>query len=110
MTNGSNPLPCWIRKETVALVALIPATVPLLRIIPLVMAPVPFPIKSKPGAKLAAPVPPLFTASCPVKEGTKVRVFAVVVLTLIRMLVSLVVATWIAGPVRAEIDVRALVR
>jgi hypothetical protein len=65
----------------------------LSRITPLDIALVPLPVKTKPGVKLAAPVPPLFTASCPVQLGIKVRVLAVVVDILIRILVSEVVAT-----------------
>ena len=56
------------------------------------------------------PVPPLATESCPVKPGTKVKVLAVVVLMLTVMLASEVVATWMAGPVKAEMEVRAEVK
>ena len=52
----------------------------------------------------------LAAARVPVKPGTKVKVLAVVVLTLMVMLVSEEVATWMAGPVRAEIEVKAEVR
>ena len=52
----------------------------------------------------------LAAAKVPVKPGTKVKVLAVEVLTLMVMLVSVVVAMWILGPVRAEMEVRAEVR
>ena len=68
------------------------------------------PNKMSPAVKALAPVPPLATESRPVKPGMKVRVLAVVVEMLMVMLVSLPVATWTAGPVRAEMEVRAEVR
>jgi hypothetical protein len=58
----------------------------------------------------AAPVPPRLTANWPVKPGTKVRVLAVEVLILMVMLVSEVVATAMAGPVRPETEVTAAVK
>ena len=109
MTKGSRLEVCWIWKLMVEEVALMPATVPLSLMTPLAMV-VPAPIKSKPGAKAEAPVPPLVTAKVPVKLGTKVKVLAVVVLMEIKMLVSEEVATWIRGPVMPEIVVRAAVK
>ena len=85
-------LPCKL-KVTVEEVALMPATVPLSLIRPLEIALVPLPMRLKPGAKVAAPVPPLATARVPVKLGMKVRVLAVVVEMEITMLVSEEVAT-----------------
>ena len=55
-------------------------------------------------------VPPLATARVPLQPGIKVKVLAVVVETLIVMLVSEVVATWMAGPVNKEMEVKAEVR
>ena len=97
-------------KLTVAEVAVIPATVPLSRIIPLAMALVPWPVKAKPEIKEAAPEPPLATDSWPVQPGTKVKVLAVVVLMLIKRLVSEELATCTAGPVKAETEVTAEVK
>ena len=71
---------------------------------------VPLPNKTSLEVRLLAPVPPRATESCPVKFGMKVRVLAVVVLMLMTMLVSLPVATAMAGPVRLEMEVNALVR
>jgi hypothetical protein len=99
-----------MRKETVAEVALMPATVPLSLMRPLAIALVLLPVKTNPGAKEPAPVPPLATARVPVKLGMKVRVLAVVVEMEIKMLVSEVVATWIAGPVIPETWVMAEVK
>jgi hypothetical protein len=48
--------------------------------------------------------------SWPVQPGIKVKVLAVVVEMLMVILVSEVVATWIAGPERAEIEVIAEVK
>ena len=110
MTKGSRAPVCWMLKLTVEEVALIPATVPLSLNNPGVKAEVPCPVKTKPGVKVPAPLPPLLTAKVPVQVGTKVKVLAVVVLTLMSMLVSELVATWIAGPVREEMEVRAVVR
>ena len=110
MVKGSKLEVCWMLKLTVEEVALMPATVPLSLIKPLAMALVPLPIRLKPGAKELAPVPPLPTANWPVKLGTKVKVLAVEVLMLIKMLVSEVVAMAMAGPVRAEMEVIAEVR
>ena len=110
MTKGSRLEDWRILKETVEEVALTPATVPLSLKTPTVMAPVLCPVKTKPGVKLAAPEPPLATESWPVHPGTKVRVSAVVVLMLIRMLVSEEVATWRAEPVRPETEVKAEVK
>ena len=110
MVKGSRAPVCWMLKDTVDEVAPMPATVPLSRIRPLAMALPALPIKLNPGAKELAPVPPLATESCPVKFGMKVRVLAVVVLMLMTMLVSLPVATAMAGPVRLEMEVNALVR
>jgi hypothetical protein len=59
---------------------------------------------------VVVPVPPRPGANTPVKEGIKVKVLAVVVLMLMTMLVSEVVATEMAGPVRAEMEVRAEVK
>ena len=91
-------------------VALTPATVPLSRITPGLKAPVPCPVRTKPGVKDAAPLPPLLTARVPVKFGIKVRVLLVVVEMEITMLVSEVVATWIEGPLMPETAVMAEVR
>ena len=110
MVKGSKPAEVWMLKDTVAEVALMPATVPLSRIRPTDKALVPLVIRSKPGAKLPAPVPPLATARVPVKEGMKVKVLAVVVEMEMTMLVSEVVATEMAGPVRAEMEVMAELR
>ena len=55
-------------------------------------------------------VPPLAMESWPVQPGIKVKVLAVVVEMLMVILVSEVVATWIAGPERAEIEVIAEVK
>ena len=60
--------------------------------------------------RVEVPVPPLEGANTPVQPGIKVKVLAVVVLMLMVMLVSVVVATWIAGPVKEEIEVKAEVR
>jgi hypothetical protein len=59
---------------------------------------------------LEVAVPPLATAKVPLHPGIKVKVLAVVVEMLIAMLVSVVVATWMAGPVKLEIEVKAEVR
>ena len=59
---------------------------------------------------VVVPVPPLETAKVPLQPGIKVKVLAVVVEMLKVMLVSVVVATWIAGPERAEIEVIAEVK
>ena len=59
---------------------------------------------------VVVPVPPLLAAKLPVQPGRKVKVLAVVVLILMVMLVSVVVATEIAGPVKAEMLVKAEVR
>ncbi len=59
---------------------------------------------------MEVPVPPLATDSWPVKPGTKVRVLGVVVLMLMVILASEEVATWIAGPVKPEMEVRADVK
>ena len=100
----------WTLKLMVLEVALTPATVPLSRIMPGVKAPVPWPVKTKPGVKLPAPLPPLATDRVPVKLGMKVKVLAVVVEILIRMLVSELVATWIEGPLIPETAVMAEVK
>ena len=71
---------------------------------------VPLPTKRAYWVRLATPVPPLGTDNCPVKPGIKVKVLAVVVEMLKVMLVSVVVATWIAGPVKAEMEVIAEVK
>lgn len=63
-----------------------------------------------PVCQVVVPVPPLAVAKEPVQPGIKVRVLAVVVEMLIWMLVSEEVATWIAEPVKAEIEVKAEVR
>lgn len=97
-------------KDTVELVALMPTTVPSSLSLPLLKALVPLPVKTKPGAKEEAPLPPLPTESWPVKDGMKVRVLAVEVEILIKMLVSEVVATWITGPVRPDTELMAEVR
>ena len=93
MTKGSRAAVCWMLKETVDDVAVMPATVPLSLMIPGVKAAATLPVKTKPGVKDAAPVPPLATASWPVKLGMKVKVLAVVVEMEIRMLVSEELAT-----------------
>lgn len=59
---------------------------------------------------MVVPVPPLWTAKVPLQPGIKVKVLEVVVEMERRMLVSEEVATWIAGPVKAEIEVKAEVR
>ena len=68
--------------------------------------------RSCPGVvgAVEVPVPPLATESCPVQPGIKLRVLAVVVLIEMVILVSEEVATWIAEPVSADIEVRAEVR
>ena len=110
MRKGSRAPVCWIWKLTVEEVAPMPATVPLSRRMPGRIALVELPVKTKPGVKLPAPLPPLLTASVPVHPGIKVKVLAVVVETLMSMLVSEVVATWIAGPLIPETWVMAEVR
>ena len=82
----------------------------LFRSRPLAMALLPLPVKTKPGVKEPAPVPPLATDRVPVQPGTKVKVLAVDVLILMTMLVSEPVATEMAGPVKAEMEVKAEVR
>ena len=71
---------------------------------------VPLPKRMALEVSVPTPVPPLFTAREPVQPGIKVKVLAVVVEILIWMLVSVPVATWIAGPVRAERLVKAEVK
>jgi hypothetical protein len=73
---------------------------------------VPWEPKSCPASvgAVEVPVPPLDTESWPVKPGIKVKVLAVVVEMLRVMLVSVLVATWIAGPVKAEMEVKAEVK
>ena len=97
-------------KLTVEEVALMPATVPSSLKAPLRKGLVALPVKTKPGVKLEAPLPPLLTESWPVKLGTKVKVLAVEVLMEIKMLVSEEVEMWRPGPVRPETEVMAEVR
>ena len=58
MMKGSSPPPCWIRKETVEEVALMPATVPLSISFPVVNEVPPFQIAVKPLVPLPLIVPP----------------------------------------------------
>ena len=60
---GSKVPEPWTLKEIVEEVAFTPATVPLSLKIPGAMALVPWPVKTKPGVKEAAPVPPRLTAN-----------------------------------------------
>ena len=85
---------------------------PLIRVIGAYLTPLESAPKSWPCwvGRVDVPVPPLATESCPVKPGTKVKVLAVVVWMLTVMLASEVVATWMAGPVKAEMEVRAEVK
>ena len=110
MKGSTAPLLPWTLKEIVEEVAFTPATVPLSLKIPGARAAVPWPVKTKPGVKEAAPVPPRPTANWPVQPGTKVRVLVVVVLMLKRILVSEELATWMEGPAIPETAVMAEVR
>ena len=84
MVKGSRPAPCWMRNETAAEVALMPATVPLSKTAPLVKELVPFQMATLPADPLPLMlVPPWEIVICP----------GVVVL-----MVMLVPATKLVGP------------
>ncbi len=107
---GSKLAVCWIWKLTVEVVALMPTLVPSSLSLPGRKALVALPVKTKPGVKEPAPLPPLATANVPVQPGTKVKVLAVLVETEIKTLVSELVATWMDVPVIPETWVMAVVR